>query len=111
MKDFYDIWFLAKNFRFDGAVLGNAIHATFARRRTDLPNGLPFALSSAFAAAPAKQVQWKAFITRTSTASPALDLPTVVDGIRAFLIPILDGLTRPATSPRKWNPETGWTSS
>jgi hypothetical protein len=111
MKDFYDIWFLAKNFRFDGVLLGHAIRATFARRRTDLPNGVPFALSSSFADAPAKQSQWKAFITRTSTASPALDLPTVVDEIRAFLIPILDGLTRPDSRPGEWNPETGWTSA
>ena len=109
MKDFYDIWFLARNFHFDGAVLGSAIHATFARRRTDLPNGLPFALSSSFADAPAKQAQWKAFITRTSTASGALDLPRVVDQIRVFLVPILDGLASPASSPRAWNPETGWT--
>lgn len=109
MKDFYDIWFLAKNFHFDGAVLGNSIHATFARRRTDLPKGLPFALSSAFADAPAKQAQWKAFISRTSTASGALDLPSVVDQIRVFLVPILEGLASSAPSPREWNPETGWT--
>jgi hypothetical protein len=108
MKDFYDIWFLAKNFHFDGAVLGNSIHATFARRRTDLPKGLPFPLSSAFADASAKLVQWKAFITRTSIASVALDLPSVVDQIRVFLVPILEGLASPA-SPREWNPETGWT--
>jgi predicted nucleotidyltransferase component of viral defense system len=111
MKDFYDIWFLAKNFHFDGSVLGNAIHATFARRRTELPNRLPFALSSAFADAPAKQVQWKAFITRTSIASGALDLSSVVDQIRVFLVPILEGLANPDSSPREWNPETGWTPS
>ena len=109
MKDFYDIWFLARNFRFDGAVLGNAIRATFARRRTDLPNGLPLALTPAFADAPAKQAQWKAFITRTATASGALDLPGVVDQIRVFLGPILEGLAGPTSSPREWNPATGWT--
>lgn len=109
MKDFYDIWFLARNFDFDGVLLGNAIRATFARRRTDLPNGLPFALSSTFTAAPAKQAQWKAFVTRTSTANGAPDLAGVVDQIRVFLVPILDGLTSPTSSPRKWNPETGWT--
>jgi predicted nucleotidyltransferase component of viral defense system len=108
MKDFYDIWFLARNFPFEGVLLENAIRATFARRRTDLPNGLPFALSSAFAGAPAKQVQWKAFITRTSTASGALDLPAVVDQIRAFLVPVLEGLTRMTASSQKWSPETGW---
>jgi predicted nucleotidyltransferase component of viral defense system len=108
MKDFYDIWFLARNFRFDSAVLGNAIRATFARRRTDLPNGLPFALSSAFADATAKQAQWKAFIARASTASEALDLSVVVDQIRGFLVPILEGVANPVFSQREWNPATGW---
>ena len=59
--------------------------------------------------APAKQVQWKAFISRTSTASGALDLSSVVDQIRVFLVPILEGLAGPASNPREWNPETGWT--
>ena len=62
-----------------------------------------------FLDAPAKQAQWKAFITRTSTASGALDLPSVVDQIRVFLVPILERLASPASTPREWNPETGWT--
>ena len=108
MKDFYDIWFLARNFRFDGPLLGNAIRATFARRRTNLPSGLPFALSPAFVGAPAKQAQWKAFISRTSTASGSLDLPRVIDQIRVFLVPILEGLTNATSSSQEWNPEIGW---
>lgn len=40
----------------------------------------------------------EAFITRTSTASGALDLSAVIDQIRVFLVPILEGLTRPASS-------------
>ena len=108
MKDFYDLWFLAKNFHFDGALLGKAIQATFARRRTDLPSGMPLALSSAFADEPAKQAQWKAFITRTSTEKGDLDLPGVVDQIRVFLFPVLDSLASPTSRRQEWTPATGW---
>lgn len=34
MKDFYDVWLLARQFAFDGAVLQNAIAATFKNRET-----------------------------------------------------------------------------
>lgn len=35
-KDFYDIWFLAERFDFDGRVLARAVAATFERRGTPL---------------------------------------------------------------------------
>ena len=34
MKDFFDVWFLARTFSFDGAALADAIRATFERRGT-----------------------------------------------------------------------------
>jgi hypothetical protein len=37
MKDFSDLWVLARTFDFDGAVLSRAIARTFARRRTPAP--------------------------------------------------------------------------
>jgi hypothetical protein len=36
MKDFYDVWLLARQFSFDGALLANAIAATFGNRGTTL---------------------------------------------------------------------------
>ena len=35
-KDYYDIWFLAERFDFDGRVLARAVAATFERRGTPL---------------------------------------------------------------------------
>ena len=47
MKDFYDIWYLAQAFDFDGALLSRALAATFARRKTGLPTAQPLALTAA----------------------------------------------------------------
>lgn len=37
MKDFYDLYVLARDFTFDGNTLVRSIQATFKRRRTDIP--------------------------------------------------------------------------
>jgi len=63
MKDFYDIWILAREFEFEGEVLSHAIHATFERRQTGLPAG-PQYLSAGFSADFGKRQQWQAFVKR-----------------------------------------------
>lgn len=62
MKDFYDIWTLAKSHEFKNGKLARAIAATFARRKTEIPAVTPDALSTAFAEDPTKQQQWSAFV-------------------------------------------------
>ncbi len=63
MKDFYDVWWLATHFAFEGPLLSRAIRETFQRRGTALPVD-PVAITGAFAALPGKQTQWSAFIRR-----------------------------------------------
>lgn len=85
MKDFYDLWFLAREFEFEGPVLAQALAATFACRKTPLPSEPPRAMTPAFAADAQKQAQWRAFLTRSRVAETTLTLATVVEQIWAFL--------------------------
>lgn len=85
MKDFYDVRFMGLRFEFDGQTLVEAIGATFNRRKTKLPNVVPFALTQEFAVA--KTPQWNAFIRRNSL--PAEPFTTVLGAIRAFATPPL----------------------
>jgi predicted nucleotidyltransferase component of viral defense system len=62
MKDIYDIWLLARAYRFEGDALARAIAATFARRKTAIPDEAPDGLTSGFANDPAKMRQWRSFI-------------------------------------------------
>ena len=48
MKDFYDLWVIAREFDFDGLTLSEAIRNTFSRRRTALPEYTPSGLSPEF---------------------------------------------------------------
>ena len=61
MKDFYDIWLLARLFDFDGAILTEAIRQTFERRGTQLSSEIE-AFSDSFI--DSKQGQWTAFWKR-----------------------------------------------
>lgn len=54
MKDFFDIWMLAREQTFSMARLRRAIVATFERRKTALPQGVPTALTEAFLKDPEK---------------------------------------------------------
>jgi len=83
MKDFYDIWKFATEFEIEPAMLKTAVHATFERRLTPLPQALPVALSDEFAAEPDKQTQWGAFCQRVGC---SVTLPEVIQVIRPFLL-------------------------
>jgi hypothetical protein len=87
MKDFYDVWILSRNLSFTRAALVNAIHATFARRSTLMPDDAPPALTSAYTTDPARVRQWRAFINRIGVPELSEGLPGVVSEIAAFLMP------------------------
>jgi hypothetical protein len=86
MKDFFDLWFLSRQFDFHGQTLATAIGRTFANRKTQIPTEA-VALTSAFADDPAKKTQWKGFLKKTRLNEAPQDLHEVVDVLRAFLYP------------------------
>lgn len=83
LKDYFDLWILARHVPLDAAVLQKAIAATFARRATPLPETLPLGLSDAFAQDQTKVVQWKAFLNKNKLQAPAL--AALVDELRPLL--------------------------
>jgi predicted nucleotidyltransferase component of viral defense system len=87
MKDYYDVWMLTGAFELEAERLRRAIVATFARRSTPLPAGVPDGLSDAFAAEPGKQRQWDAFARNLSGPVPRFGL--VIGELRQRLMPVL----------------------
>jgi predicted nucleotidyltransferase component of viral defense system len=85
MKDLYDIWVLSRNFEFKGDKLPRSIAATFARRKTEIPEESPDALTTAFAEDPTKVAQWSSFIEDV-TFQPGT-LADIVKDLAAFLMP------------------------
>ena len=72
MKDYFDLLILAREGAMDAKVLSDAIRATFRRRGTALPEGLPLGLSDEFANDAAKRRQWDAFVQRNRLQAPPL---------------------------------------
>lgn len=87
MKDYYDVWMLISTFDVDPHRLHQAITATFARRRTVIPNHVHDSLSDAFADDPAKQRQWNAFVRDLT--GPVPQLGRVAADLRDRLMPVL----------------------
>lgn len=109
MKDFYDVWALARERAFSGLVLAEAIHATFTRRGTQLPESIPLALSDAFVTDPAKLQVWQAFVTRTRLEPAALTLASTLELLGLFLLPPTQGVISTGLFARHWRPGGPWT--
>ncbi len=108
MKDFFDLWTLAQTFTFDGAVLSQAIKATFERRGTPLPAEYPIALSAEFSTDASKLAQWQAFCRRSVLLDTAPPLQEVITLLRQFLLPPLEMLRIDAQYTDTWSPEGVW---
>jgi hypothetical protein len=87
MKDFYDIWILARQFEIDGLLLTQSIKASFERRRTALPAEVPLALTDSFSQDRAKMTQWGAFIRKKCLVAEKVSFQEVTILLTGFLMP------------------------
>lgn len=108
MKDFYDIWILAREFDFHGQSLARAIKATFKRRKTGIPENTPLALSSDFHQDSVKIAQWRAFLNRTRLKIPPGTFQDVSDLIWSFLLPPTEALNQGKPFKLLWTAGGPW---
>lgn len=105
MKDFYDIWFLSRQFDFDGNDLAEAITLTFRQRETHLPANIE-AFSKDFAEA--KQNQWSAFRKRLQQEHIPASFHELTTALESFLSPIATSISKGVPAPRKWTASGPW---
>ena len=82
MKDYYDIYYIANKFDFDGMVLTEALKKTFANREHSFTVE-QFEQVIGFADDDAMQKKWKAFVRKIDAKTD--DYSTVLNTIKAFL--------------------------
>ena len=107
MKDFYDIWMLARTFDFQGEVLAEAIQETFRRRDTPIP-AAPTVFSPEFTEGRDKKKQWEGFIAKAKLADAPATFDDVVGAIKAFLQPLTASLANKRTFHRRWKAPGPW---
>ena len=106
MKDFFDLWVLAKHSEFEGELLRTAIRATLARRETPIPDDTPFGLTAAFANDAQKQRQWQGFLSKNRLSAPPLQ--QILDDLASFLMPVLESASQNLRFDLGWSPATGF---
>ena len=108
MKDFHDVWLLAHQFDFDGAVLAEALTATFAHRKTELTLE-PVVFTEAFWADAQKNTQWRAFLDKGKIAGMPRELQAVISAIRDLLLPVIESYLSAKPLRMKWRAPGPWT--
>lgn len=108
MKDFYDIWFLCREFEFEGEILAKAIKATFQRRETSLPLEPPLALTPEFSEDSDKSSQWKAFLKKANLKTVNQSLGEVTNILKDFLMPPCLAAINNEEFLKLWSPSGGW---
>lgn len=107
IKDFHDIWVMARTFRFDLATLTEAVGGTLLRRRTTIPNELPMALTLRFADMLSTQNLWTGFLRRSPPALSPPPFGELLEELRRFFEPVLVALALPEAAKGRWNPDRG----
>jgi hypothetical protein len=108
MKDFYDVWFLSRNYAFDGVTLALALKRTFEKRGTAIPVDVPLAFTSDFVT-PEKLKQWRSFLNRFARYPEDIsDFASVILQIRSFILPPIKSLAINTPFLQHWSPLAGW---
>jgi hypothetical protein len=111
MKDFFDLWDLARRFGFQGPLLCQAVGATFARRKTPAPEEPSVALTAAFHDDPDKRKDWQAFLNKHKLETVGVSLEQTVGVLRDFLVPPSRAAARGEPFEAAWPPAGPWAPS
>lgn len=110
MKDFYDLWMIAKAMAFEGATLSAAILQTFTRRNTPLPGEVPVGLTVDWATGDRPINYWQGFLDRYELAAGAPDLGAIAPALQVFLTPPTQALLAGAQFTMQWVPGGPWSA-
>lgn len=101
-KDYFDLHYLAQKVPFGGDLLVKSIAATFERRGTAFPTGLPAGLTQTFSADATKTRGWQAFWLKTGLKSECPPLPDVVQFLVNFLERPMEAAATKESLPATW---------
>lgn len=103
LKDYGDLWVFLKDTRgFELERLRRAVRATFGRRQSEVPTGVPDGLSDAFWALPTSQLRWTKACKSYAHRKPPAELRVVVGEIRRFVVPIFEACHSPTRATALW---------
>lgn len=100
MKDYYDLYYLANKFDFDGSVLAEALRKTFSNRKRQFTLE-QFNQIMTFDADKGMQKKWKAFVIKIGTKTDEFKI--ILDTIKVFLSEPVQAVVEDGNFTRKWS--------
>lgn len=108
MKDFYDLWLMARRFDFNGAPLSEALQKTFAHRKTPLPEKKPLFAEEIYDETSDRQTLWRAFLTKGQIKNTPEKLSETAKVIEKFLIKPLGAIGKGEKFDNTWKAPGPW---
>ena len=100
MKDFYDIYYIARTFDFEGQQLREAIFKTMQNRGRSFNQNIFIAIEG-LTSVEIMKTRWRAFLKRIRT--PDLDFNDVLNVIQVFLRPVLESILEDRKCIKHWS--------
>jgi len=107
MKDFYDIWFLSRNFDFKWETLIEAIEKTFEKTKTPVISE-PTIFNPSFMKNENKQAQWQGFINKAKLGDAPASFENLAARIKFFLQPVVVSIIDRQTFRLFWAAPGPW---
>lgn len=92
-----------------GKPLSDAVRATFKRRKTAIPTGVPEGLTPEFSRGAPGLALWENFVRRTAFSKRPAPFPEICETLRGFLMPVTGALAAGARFNQRWEPGGPWT--
>lgn len=94
MKDYYDLYKILNEYKFNKQKLKEIIRKTFKHRNTNIPNSVPVGLSDEFINNKDKLNQWSAFIKRNKLDNSDYHFRKIVNRIREVAVKIWQSILK-----------------
>ncbi|MCI9448399.1 MAG: nucleotidyl transferase AbiEii/AbiGii toxin family protein, partial [Lachnospiraceae bacterium] len=104
MKDFYDIYYLARTFDFEGVKLRAAIFETLKKRETPYDRD-SFKRVLALSEDEDMQKRWRYFLKNMK--NDTLEFAVVIKEMQIFLEPVFDAIVDEGEWDKEWNSSSG----
>ena len=108
MKDIYDLLILQRSSSFDGALLSQAVRATFKRRQTSIPIGDVHPFSDAFQNDSTHQMRWRTFVRKVGNTAMTQDLSEAIQELGHLCLPLIDSVRSGQKMILSWTPDNYW---
>lgn len=107
LKDYFDIWYLSHQFRFNGSNLSEAINQTFFNRGMKISD-LNLQIFDDIGNDGSKQQQWNSFINKNQLLESSKTFNDVMKQVKSFIYPVFDSVKRSELFKLFWQPPGPW---